>query len=77
MQSVITSKFQTTIPKRIREEMNLTVKDTIEWMVVDGRIIVIPVKNEFLRFQNSVKTGRGDIQKDIDNARRRRVERFR
>lgn len=77
MHSVITSKFQTTIPKRIREEMNLSVKDTIEWVVVDGKIVVTPVKNEFLRFQNSVKIGKGDIQKDIDNARRRRVERFR
>jgi AbrB family looped-hinge helix DNA binding protein len=31
MQSVITSKYQTTIPKAIREKIGLSVKDALDW----------------------------------------------
>ena len=33
MQSIITSKYQTTIPKAIREYIGLSVKDALEWKV--------------------------------------------
>jgi AbrB family looped-hinge helix DNA binding protein len=76
MQSVITSKYQTTIPKAVRESMKLSVKDTLEWTIVNGKILVTPVKKKFLTYQNKIKIGKGDIRKDIERARSVRVERY-
>ncbi|MCI5140409.1 MAG: AbrB/MazE/SpoVT family DNA-binding domain-containing protein [Candidatus Electrothrix sp. ATG1] len=77
MQTVITSKFQTTIPKKIREKLMLSVKDTLDWKVVNGRIIVSPMQTDFLKHKNSVRIGPGDISEDIQAARKTRAERYR
>jgi AbrB family looped-hinge helix DNA binding protein len=74
MQSTITSKFQTTIPKAIRENLALTVNDTLEWKVHHGKIIVAPKQKNFLKYQNKVKVGKGDIEADITLARDLRLE---
>jgi AbrB family looped-hinge helix DNA binding protein len=76
MQSTITSKFQTTIPKAIREDLNLSVRDIIEWKVERGKVFVSPVHKEFLKYRNSIKTGSGDISEDIRLARERRTEKY-
>jgi AbrB family looped-hinge helix DNA binding protein len=77
MQSTITSKYQTTIPKAIRERLNLSVKDTLEWKVEKDRITVYPAKTNFLTYRNTVKTGKGDIAADIETARKLRMEKYR
>ncbi len=77
MQSTITSKFQTTIPKAIRENLALAVKDTLEWKVDHGKIIVSPKQKNFLKYQNTVKVGKGDIEADISLARDLRLEEYR
>ena len=77
MQTVITSKFQTTIPKKIREKLLLSVKDTLDWKIEEGRIIVSPVRNDFLRHQNSIRVGPGDIAEDIEQARTMRTKKYR
>ncbi len=77
MQSTITSKYQTTIPKAIRDNIGLSVKDVLEWKVEKGKIIVSSAKVNFLQHQNSVKTGQGDIAKDIEAARNLRLEKYR
>jgi AbrB family looped-hinge helix DNA binding protein len=74
MQSTITSKFQTTIPKAIRENLALVVNDTLEWKVDHGKIIVSPKQKKFLKYQNKVKVGKGDIETDITLARDLRLE---
>ena len=76
MQSTITSKFQTTIPKAIRENLNLSVSDIIEWKVERGKVLVTPVHKEFLKYRNSIKTGSGNISEDIRLARKRRTEKY-
>ena len=38
MQSLITSKYQTTIPKAIRENLGLSVKDALEWKLEKGKV---------------------------------------
>ena len=76
MQSTITSKFQTTIPKDIRENLNLSVSDIIEWKVERGKVFVSPVHKEFLKYRNSIKTGSGNISEDIRLARERRTEKY-
>ena len=73
MQSVITSKFQTTIPKAVREHLKLSVHDTLEWKVDQGKIIVLPVQKKFLQYRNRIKTGPGKIDEDIKAARRQRM----
>ena len=77
MQSVITSKFRTTIPKKVRERLNLSVYDTLEWKVDRGKIVVLPVQKKFLDYRNKIKTGPGKIEEDIKQARKQRVEKYR
>ncbi len=74
MQSVITSKFQTTIPKAVRENLKLSVQDALEWKIERGKVIVYPAQKKFLQYKNTVKTGKGDISADIERARTMRME---
>ncbi len=77
MQSVITSKFQTTIPKDVRERLKLSIHDTLEWKIDKGRIVVLPVQKEFLKHRNRIKTGPGKIEDDIKKARQNRIAKYR
>ena len=77
MQSVVTSKYQTTIPKSIRSQLQLSVSDTLEWKIENGKAVVLPVRRNFLEYRNAVKVGNGDIVSDIDLARKERRERHR
>ena len=45
--------------------MNLSVRDTLEWTIADGKIIVTPAKSDFLSYQNTIKIGKGSIDKDV------------
>ena len=76
MQTVITSKYQTTIPKAIRENLNLSINDALEWKVENGKIVVLPTQKNFLKFRNAIKTGSGDIENDIKLSIKRRTERY-
>lgn len=75
--SVVTSKFQTTIPKAIRENMKLAVSDTITWEAEDGKILVRAKKNNFISYKNSVKVGPGKIDDDIELAKELNLEKYR
>jgi AbrB family looped-hinge helix DNA binding protein len=77
MKSTITSKYQTTIPKAIRINLGLSVKDALEWKVENGQVILYPVKRNFLKYRNSVQTGQGDIAGDIEAALNHRMEKYR
>jgi len=77
MQSVITSKFQTTIPKDVRERLKLSIHDTLEWKVDQGKIVVLPVQKEFLKYRNRIKTDPGKIEDDIKQARQNRIKKYR
>ena len=77
MQSVVTSKYQTTIPKSIRLELKLSVKDTLEWRVENGRAVVLPAQRKFLEYRNAIKVGSGDVADDVDLARKERAEKHR
>ena len=74
MQTVITSKFQTTIPKKIREKLKLLVNDSLEWRVGRGEIILKPFHKGVLLGKNSIKTGPGNIYEDNAPAKRVRAE---
>ena len=77
MNSTVTSKFQTTIPKAVREKLGISVNDALEWVVEKGKVTIHPVHSDFLRYRGSVKTGAGDITADIQTARQRRLEKYR
>ena len=77
MQSVITSKFQTTIPKDVRERLKLSIHDTLEWKIDRGKIVVLPVQKKFLEYRNKIKTGPGKIEDDIKQARKQRMAKYR
>jgi len=76
MQSVITSKFQITIPKSVRERLKLSVHDTLDWKIEYGKIVVSPVQKKFLSYRNVIKSGPGNIKEDIKLARDRRIEKY-
>jgi bifunctional DNA-binding transcriptional regulator/antitoxin component of YhaV-PrlF toxin-antitoxin module len=76
MFSKITSKYQVTIPRKVRESLCLGTADTIEWTVGNGRAVVTPGNDRpFLKYQNAFRTGEGDIKKDIAAARTQRARR--
>jgi len=75
MHTTITSKYQTTIPKSVRDAAGLSINDTLEWEIEDGKIIVSLAHSDFLCFKNSVRVGNGEIDDDIEVAKRLRVER--
>jgi len=70
MKSKITSKFQITIPREIRDRLNLSVSDSIEWKIEKNRILVEPVNRPFLKHKGSIKIAAGNIKEDILKARR-------
>ena len=74
MKTKITDKFQITIPKEIRKKMNLSRKDSIEWTTEEGKIIIKPVKKEFLKYRGCIQVGEGDIEEDIKTARKMMAE---
>lgn len=76
MQTIISSKFQTTIPKKIREQLSLSVSDALEWSVENGRIIVSFPRTDFLKYKNTFHVGAGDIEQDIEQARKKRAGRY-
>jgi len=77
MNSTVTAKYQTTIPKAVREKIGISVNDTLEWVIEKGKAVVQPVHSDFLRYRGSVKTGVGDIAADIQSGRKRRLEKYR
>ena len=74
MYSTVTAKYQTTIPKAVREKLGIAVHDSLEWIVDKDKVVVQPVHSTFLRYRGSVKTGSGDIIADIQSARDKRAE---
>jgi len=77
MRSVITSKYQTTIPKEIRETLKISVHDAVEWRINGNTAVVYPTQRAFMARRGAVKTGKGDIAADIAKARLARSERKR
>ena len=77
MNSTVTAKYQTTIPKAVRDKLNISAHDALEWVVEKGKVVVHPVQSTFLSYRGSVKTGAGDIAADIQLARTERLEKYR
>jgi bifunctional DNA-binding transcriptional regulator/antitoxin component of YhaV-PrlF toxin-antitoxin module len=70
-QSTITSKFQTTVPKEIRETLGVGVSDVLQWELVGSQVRVSATSPAFLARRGSVKVGSGDVVEDVRTARER------
>ena len=55
LESTITSKGQTTIPKEIRDFLNLKPKDKIFYLIEDDKVILKPMRGDILELRGSVK----------------------
>lgn len=77
MNSTITVKFQTTIPKAVRERLGIRVNDAIEWRILKGKAEVVPVRTGFLRYRNVIHVGEGDLRSDLEAGRAARAEKHR
>ena len=75
--SRITSKFQTTIPKVVRDNLKLAVSDTLNWEIENDKIIVRTNKKQFLRYKNIIKVGAGDVEDDRKLAKKLRMDKHR
>lgn len=73
MKSKITSKYQIIIPRKIRDRLNLSVSDSIEWKIEKDKILVEPVNKPFLKYKGSIKIKSGNIREDILRTGRMRV----
>lgn len=67
--SKITSKFQTTVPKEVREQLSVRPEDSLEWSVSDGEAIVRPAASRLYRWIGFAKVGRGSTVQDVKKAR--------
>jgi AbrB family looped-hinge helix DNA binding protein len=72
VKSKITSKYQTTVPKTVRERLGLGPSDSLQWEVVDGAARVSAASHGFLERRGTVHVGRGSAIDDIRRARRTR-----
>ena len=54
LQSVVTSKGQTTIPKQIRELLKLKPNDRLFYLVEEGKVVLKPLHGDILELRGSV-----------------------
>lgn len=67
--STITSKYQTTVPKEVRQKLGLRPKDVLCWEVVGGDVRVAPARRGFLDRRGSLRVGPGSAVEDVRRAR--------
>ena len=74
--SKVMAKWQTVIPKRVREAADIEVGDTLRWIYESGKIIVMPprrVSKPSEKLYGLIPSSR-DAVEEIDLLRRKRLE---
>lgn len=72
VKSKITAKYQTTVPKLVRDELGLGPSDYLHWEIVEGGARVAPARRAFLEHRSKIQVGPGSVLDDIRRARRSR-----
>lgn len=67
--STITVKYQTTVPKEIRQKLGVGPNDTLDWEVLGDHVEVRASSRAFLDLCGSFKVGPGDPVEDVKRAR--------
>lgn len=68
--ATITSKGQVTIPKRIREKLDLQEGDQLEFVVTDDGELTIRRKRDAMERLRDVRTQLAPLEVDVDDLRR-------
>ncbi len=76
MRTKITSKYQVTIPKEIRQKLKLRISDVIDWKIVEQGVIIESVEKPFLKYKGYIKIGSGNLKEDINVARKKRALKY-
>lgn len=53
--SKLTTKYQATVPKEVREFLGLSAGDGLQWEIEDGHIVVKKVSKMDLEWQRSIE----------------------
>jgi len=70
--STLMSKGQTTVPKEVREVLDLGEGDKLRWEINGGRVAVTTERPSLLDFEGFIKNSSGDVVAEIAEARKRR-----
>jgi AbrB family looped-hinge helix DNA binding protein len=68
--STITAKYQTTVPKEIRDKLGLAPRDVLHWEIVDGCARIRPADTGFLEKRGSIRIGPGSAVEDVKSLRK-------
>lgn len=67
--STITVKFQTTVPKEVRQKLGVGPQDVLQWEVQDGYVRVSAAGKAFLKRRGTIQVGPGSTVEDVRRAR--------
>jgi antitoxin PrlF len=70
--STLTSKGQTTVPKEVRDALDVDTGDKLTWEIHGGKVAVTTGKPAFYRWEGIIKNSSGDAVKEMEEARGRR-----
>ncbi len=68
IESSITSKGQTTLPKAVREALSVRSGDRVRYIIGDGDVRIVPVRPLSQLFGILRRTGPAITLEDMDNA---------
>jgi len=70
--STITGKGQTTVPKEVRDALDLDAGDKLTWEISGGRVAVTRERPGLWRWQGVIKHGPADAVQAVIEARKTR-----
>ena len=70
--STITSKGQTTVPKEVREALNVDAGDKLTWEIKGGRVAITTDRPALYRWKGVIKHGPADAVQAVAEARKTR-----
>jgi bifunctional DNA-binding transcriptional regulator/antitoxin component of YhaV-PrlF toxin-antitoxin module len=67
--STLTVKYQTTVPKEVRQKLHAEPSDVLQWELAGDHVRVTVAPSDFLSLQGKFKVGPGDPVEDVRRAR--------
>lgn len=70
--STITSKGQTTVPKEVRDALDVGAGDKLTWEIKGGRVAITTERPALYRWEGVIKHGPADAVQAVIEARKTR-----
>lgn len=70
MKTTVSVRWQTVIPRQVREELGIQPNSQLEWQVKDGAMVVYPIPADPVRASVGMWKGRGPTNEDLLASRR-------